>query len=97
MAFPVHIAGTGQFKQLLSSTTVVVTDFYADWCGPCKTIAPEFERMSKQFSAPKVVAFAKVNVDQQQGIAQTYGVRAWVLPPSAPVPFFFPMLEAKIK
>lgn len=76
MASPIHIASSSQFKQLLASTTIVVTDFYADWCGPCKQIAPEYESLSKKYSSPKTVAFAKVNVDQQQGIAQQYSVRA---------------------
>jgi len=49
---------------------------YADWCGPCKMIAPHFERLSKENSEPKRVAFVKVDVDNQQSIAQTHGVRA---------------------
>lgn len=49
---------------------------YADWCGPCKMIAPHFERLAKEHSSPKRIAFAKVNVDQQSGVARANGVSA---------------------
>jgi thioredoxin len=49
---------------------------YADWCGPCKMIAPHFERLAKEHSRPNKVAFAKVNVDNQANIARTNGVTA---------------------
>jgi thioredoxin 1 len=52
------------------------TAVYADWCGPCKMIAPHFERLSKEYSRPSKVAFAKINVDNHPGIARTYGVTA---------------------
>jgi len=72
----VNISSASQFNQLLSSTTIVVTDFYADWCGPCKQIAPTYEKLSSKFSKPKVVTFTKVNVDNQQEISRKYGVSA---------------------
>lgn len=49
---------------------------YADWCGPCKQIAPHFERLAKEHSKPKKVAFAKINVDTQQSISSALGVSA---------------------
>ena len=49
---------------------------YADWCGPCKMIAPHFERLAKENSSPKKAAFAKVNVDTQSTVARTYNVSA---------------------
>jgi thioredoxin len=49
---------------------------YADWCGPCKMIAPHFERLAKEYSEPKRVAFVKVDVDNQQSIARSHGVSA---------------------
>ncbi|KAL1959721.1 hypothetical protein VTO42DRAFT_1307 [Malbranchea cinnamomea] len=72
----VAVTSPTQFAELLSSSTVVVVDFYADWCGPCKAIAPAYEGLAKQFSQPGKVTFAKINVDKQQEIAQTYGITA---------------------
>ncbi|KAK4069019.1 hypothetical protein Trihar35433_5598 [Trichoderma harzianum] len=76
MSGPINIGSDGEWQTLLSGTTVVVADFYADWCGPCKMIAPHFERLSKEHSRPNKVAFAKVNVDNQANIARTQGVTA---------------------
>jgi len=76
MSATVHISSPAQFRTLLSTSNVVITDFYADWCGPCKTIAPVYEQLSAKFSKPKAITFTKVNVDQQQQIAQQYGVSA---------------------
>ncbi|MCJ1319195.1 hypothetical protein MMC15_004530 [Xylographa vitiligo] len=71
-----QISSASEFNALLGSSRVVVTDFYADWCGPCKQIAPMYEQLSAQLSRPSKVTFAKVNVDQQTEIAQTYGITA---------------------
>lgn len=49
---------------------------YADWCGPCKMIAPHYERLAKEHSRPKKVAFAKVNVDSQSSVARSNNVAA---------------------
>jgi thioredoxin 1 len=70
------ISSSGEFQKLLSANTFVITDFYADWCGPCKAIAPIFEQLATSHSQPGKVAFAKVNVDEQAEIAQKYGVSA---------------------
>ncbi|KAH6900790.1 thioredoxin [Thelonectria olida] len=72
----INIGSTAEWESLLSSTNVVVADFYADWCGPCKMIAPHFEKLANEHSRPKKVAFAKVNVDTQSTIARTQGVSA---------------------
>ncbi|KAK5991214.1 putative S-adenosyl-L-methionine-dependent RNA methyltransferase Rsm22-2 [Cladobotryum mycophilum] len=76
MSGPVHIGSTAEWQSLLSDTSVVIADFYADWCGPCKMIAPHFERLAKEHSRPKKVAFAKVNVDNQTEISQANSIRA---------------------
>jgi thioredoxin-like negative regulator of GroEL len=70
------ISSSGEFQKLLSANTTVITDFYADWCGPCKAIAPIFEQLATSHAQPGKVAFAKVNVDEQADIAQKYGVSA---------------------
>lgn len=59
-------------RVVLTTASVV----YADWCGPCKMIAPAFESLSTKYSKPGKITFCKVNVDNQQPIAQAHGVRA---------------------
>ncbi|CAD6448319.1 c29fd572-d23c-4359-aad2-af1b6d64681d [Sclerotinia trifoliorum] len=71
-----HIESSMQFSKLLGSSTIVISDFYADWCGPCKAIAPTYESLATKHSKPNRVTFTKINVDNQQSIAQRYGVRA---------------------
>ncbi|KAG6205550.1 hypothetical protein E4U35_002495 [Claviceps purpurea] len=72
----VEIKSPSEWQSLLSGTTIVVADFYADWCGPCKQIAPIFQRLATQYASPKKVAFAKVNVDSQPEVAQQNRVSA---------------------
>lgn len=49
---------------------------YADWCGPCKAIAPLYEKLSSTLSKPNLVTFTKVNTETQQDIAKAYAVTA---------------------
>lgn len=60
---------------LIQSGKLVVVDFYADWCGPCKMIAPKVEELSK-LDENKDVIFCKVNVDEAEEIAAKYGIEA---------------------
>ncbi|KAI0424203.1 thioredoxin-like protein [Xylaria sp. FL1042] len=76
MSGTVNIASSGEWQRILASSTIVVADFYADWCGPCKMIAPTFESLSTKFAKPGKIAFCKVNVDNHQSIAQSHGVSA---------------------
>ncbi|KAK0632197.1 hypothetical protein B0T14DRAFT_490595 [Immersiella caudata] len=76
MSPTVKIGSSAEWRQVLSSSSIVVADFYADWCGPCKMIAPTFESLSTKYSKPKKIAFCKVDVDSQGEVAQQYGVRA---------------------
>jgi thioredoxin 1 len=60
--------------EVLQATQPVVVDFYADWCGPCKMLAPTLEEIAgEQAGRAKV---AKLNVDTYPDIAQRYGVQA---------------------
>ncbi|KAK8045023.1 hypothetical protein PG993_005047 [Apiospora rasikravindrae] len=72
----VPIKSMAELNELFKTTTYVVIDFYADWCGPCKTIAPELERMAKQHSLPGLLAIAKVNVDHALDVARQYNISA---------------------
>ncbi|EXJ79282.1 hypothetical protein A1O3_08784 [Capronia epimyces CBS 606.96] len=76
MSKTIHIESTSQFSALLSSSAIVVADFYADWCGPCRQIAPIYEQLSAQLSRPNKITFAKINTDQQVDLARSYGVKA---------------------
>jgi thioredoxin len=48
----------------------VLVDFWAEWCGPCHAVAPVLDRISDE----RAVKLVKVNIDQEQGLAQRYGV-----------------------
>ncbi|KAF2438158.1 thioredoxin [Karstenula rhodostoma CBS 690.94] len=72
----ISVSSSSHFEKLVSSATYTVVDFYADWCGPCKTIAPVFHALAEKESQPGRIQFAKVNVDSQQEVAKKYGVSA---------------------
>ncbi|KAK2789603.1 hypothetical protein FQN52_005942 [Onygenales sp. PD_12] len=74
-----HISSKEQFSQLLSSSTIVIADFFAEWCGPCKVIAPVFEQLANKLSRPNKVTFTKIDVDANQEVAAAYGVSAFVV------------------
>jgi thioredoxin 1 len=78
----VPVTSASHFSTLLSQSTYTVVDFYADWCGPCKAIAPVFQGLAEKETKPGKMQFVKVDVDSQQEVAKTYGVSAYVLPPS---------------
>ena len=62
------------FAELIKSPGMpVLVDFYADWCGPCKTMNPVVEQLAKDFSGKLKVI--KINVDKNQAAAQQYRVQ----------------------
>lgn len=64
---------TADFEsEVLSSDIPVLVDFYADWCGPCKMMAPIIEEMAKKYDGKLKVG--KCNIDEEDGLARTYRV-----------------------
>lgn len=64
---------SANFDQVVSGQGLVLVDFWAEWCGPCKLMHPVFSRMAKKH---RHIKFARVNVDRSQDIAMRFGVQA---------------------
>ena len=66
---------TDDFKsEVVESDTPVLVDFWAEWCGPCRVIAPVVEELASDYEGK--VKFGKVNVDDHNQVASEYGVRS---------------------
>ncbi len=61
------------FEQTISAENPTLVDFWAEWCGPCKSMHPVFESLSKKYPNVK---FARVNVDNNQNIAMKFAVQS---------------------
>jgi thioredoxin 1 len=69
---PIHVKDEDHFEDLIASNSVVLVDYYADWCGPCKMLAPTVEEIAAETDA----AVLKVDIDELQGLAGTKGIRS---------------------
>ena len=61
------------FEQVVTSSSTVIVDYWAPWCGPCRAFAPVFEKVAEMY--PDVV-FAKVNTEEEQEIAAHFQIRS---------------------
>ncbi|MDX2000943.1 MAG: thioredoxin [Chitinophagales bacterium] len=59
--------------EVLKSDKVSVIDFWAEWCGPCRVIAPSIEELAKEYEGKAIVG--KVNVDDNSEVSSKYGIR----------------------
>ncbi len=69
-----HVNDNDFEREVLKSDVLVIADFYADWCGPCRIVGPTIDALSREYDGK--VKFVKVNVDDNQGLAIKYDVRS---------------------
>ena len=70
----VHLTEQSFDEAVMKHEGVLMVDFWAEWCGPCKAIAPVLEELTRD--AAGRVTLAKVNVDENHGLAARYGIRS---------------------
>lgn len=68
-----HVSDASFDSDVLKSDAPVLVDYWAEWCGPCKMIAPILDEVARDYGERLHVA--KVNVDENQGTAAKYGIR----------------------
>ena len=61
------------FAQIIENNEIVILDFWAEWCGPCKAYGPVFERVSEQY--PDVV-FGKINTEEEPELGRLFNIRS---------------------
>ncbi|KAF9358494.1 hypothetical protein BGX34_008909 [Mortierella sp. NVP85] len=70
---PKEIESTQEFNDLIASGKKVIVDYHADWCGPCKAVAPLYGKLDDEFAD---ITFVKVNVDNLTEVSESAGVTA---------------------
>ncbi len=61
-------------RDVLESATPVIVDFWADWCAPCRLVAPVLDRIVEERAGE--LRLVKVNIDEEPGLAQRYGIQS---------------------
>lgn len=72
MANIIHVDDNSFVSEVMGSATPVVVDFWAEWCGPCRMLAPVMEDVAQELDG--TIKVAKLNVDENQETAASYGV-----------------------
>jgi thioredoxin 1 len=62
------------FKKEISKYPILLIDFWAPWCGPCRMVSPLIEQLAREYTGK--VVFGKVNIDENQMITQYFGIRS---------------------
>ncbi len=71
---PIELTNSNFDEVVVNSDIPVIVDFWAPWCGPCKMMAPNFERAATQF--PLKALFSKVNTENEQNLGARFGIRS---------------------
>jgi thioredoxin 1 len=74
MAYPFAVSDSSFDKEVLQSDQPVLVDFWAEWCGPCRMIAPVLEKLADEYSGN--LRIAKLDVDANQRTMMQYGVQS---------------------
>lgn len=69
----IHVTDSTFEQQVLNSSRPVMVDYWAEWCGPCRMIAPILEEIAGEYADKLTVA--KINIDENQAVAARYAVR----------------------
>jgi len=70
---PLKVTDQSFQNDVLNSKTPVMVDFWAEWCGPCKMIAPALEELANEYEGK--ITVAKINIDENPQVPTKYGVR----------------------